>query len=244
MCEAIKADGLRCTYKCKDGKNVCGVHKNTKTTVSSGEPWILEPDVRNGKRIIQRIRTKLLKGPKTDDEGGTIYVYYIQSEAKLSYYKVGMTRRDVDKRMEEWADEHDTAIVVQCTFVVERNLEFIEKLIHTYLTYCNLHRTPHKRGLHSVLSLHGTIMEDGQQHTGDPKDRMVAKNKFKEWFASSLNDVLAVIIPMVHVYGGGGESKKTRAVYVSRKPNPTQMHQATQQTRPDAPVQGNRLERS
>lgn len=212
LCEAIKHDGLQCTRTYKHttlkGKHVCKQHLNAQTTVKDKkEPWDLKalpaPNVENGKRTIQKIRTKLLKGPKTNDAGGAIYIYYLSAEQKLTYWKIGKTRRNVDERLQEWAEEHKQEVVAYETFVVTKNLDFIEALIHVYLAYCNMHRYPHGKGFHSVLSLHNKVIKDGQEQQPGDTERLVAKNKHVEWFNERIDVIMKVVTPILEAYAGG-----------------------------------------
>lgn len=204
-CEAIKKDGLQCTMRCAKGKRLCSrYHANSKTTITDAhEPWTLKglpiPDARNGKRVLQKIRTKLLKGPKEKDKGGSIYIYRFKEET--AYYKIGKTRQSVDTRIKEWVLIHNRTVVLCDSFEVEKGLDFVEALIHIYLAYCNLHRTPHGKGHHSVLSLHNIVVDDGQQHTKEDKERLTAKSKHVEWFFEDLKQILKIVEPIIKLYG-------------------------------------------
>lgn len=206
-CEAIKQDGLQCTQRCAKGTRLCArYHLNSKTTIADKhEPWTLKalpaPDARNGKRVLQKIRTKILKGPKTSDEGGSIYIYRFKEET--TYHKIGKTRQCVDARMTEWAKIHKRTIIVCDSFQVSAGLDFIETLIHAYFAYCNLHRTPYGTlgHHHSVLSLHNKVVEDGQQHKKDDKERLVAKSKHVEWFFEDLTCIRKTIECIIKIYG-------------------------------------------
>lgn len=201
QCESFTGAGHQCTRRYKhtniNGVRLCGQHKNSQTTIhKKTEPWTKKklpaPSPENGIRVIQKIRRKILRGPKVSDGGGSIYIYSLKGESKLNYFKIGKTERNADDRLKEWAYEHKREILCEKVYKVSKNVGFMEKLIHFYLAYCNMHRTPSKRGFHSVYSLDGTIIKDGQEHEDD-EDRMVAKSKHIEWFHMKLEDVKQLV---------------------------------------------------
>jgi len=203
-CEAIKQDGEQCTRYPKDGKPLCSQHRNmtnTKVTVvKTPDPWTLlklpEPDERNGKRYIQKIRTHLKK-PKTEkpQKGGYIYIYFLPREKKLQYWKIGYTERTVEERMREWSAKY--TLEVYTTFKVENDVQYIEALIHLYLTYCRIYRYPNKHGYQSVYKLKPScVIKDGQENREDD-ERLVAKNKEIEWFCAPIREILNVVEPII-----------------------------------------------
>ncbi len=178
-CTAFTAQGKQCSKNAKPGQPYCGVHvavaaKQTKLAdVKDVEPWTLKglpvPDERNPKRLVQKIRTLLHKGPKKDDGAGYIYVYYLKSDQKnttkdspsnnsknnptsdlvknsINYWKIGRTKRSVDKRMEEWSEVHGEPVQLECFYQLSANHEFVERLIHLYLSYCRMGRIPYEDG--------------------------------------------------------------------------------------------------
>lgn len=205
-CIAIKDDGEQCTRKPSSeskNKNYCKQHdKSNQTkklaTIEAVEPWVLlkfpEPDARNGKRYIQKIRTHLNKSnsfSKKDSQSGFIYIFCLAHERKLNYYKIGYTERTVEERLEEWGEKHSALELCAC-FRVNSNAHQKESLIHLYLAYCRMYRYPNERGFHSVYKLSGEIIQDGQENT-DEKERLVAKNKEIEWFCAPLEEILSVV---------------------------------------------------
>lgn len=209
-CIAIKADGEQCTRNASmiesKSKNYCKQHaKSNQTkklsTVEAVEPWVLlkfpEPDARNGKRYIQKIRTHLNKSTsscsKKDSQSGFIYIFCLSHERKLNYYKIGYTERTVEERLEEWGEKHSALELCAC-FRVNSNAQRKESLIHLYLAYCRMYRYPYESGtgFHSVYKLSGEIIEDGQENT-DEKERLIAKNKEIEWFCAPLDEILKVV---------------------------------------------------
>jgi len=201
-CEAIKGDGEQCTRNATSGKKVCKQHEKAKTTttiitVKTAEPWTLlglpEPDPRNGKRYIQKIRT-FLNSSKGEKKGGYIYIFFLPREKKLSYWKIGYTERTVEERIREWSTKYP--LEVYKTFKIENGVQYYESLIHLYLTYCRIYRYPHENGYQSVYKLNpSAVIQDGQQIKDD--ERLVAKNKEIEWFCAPIRDILGVIEPIV-----------------------------------------------
>ncbi len=266
-CTAFTAQGKQCSNNAKPGQPYCGVHlKQTKIAdVKDVEPWTLKglpvPDERNPKRLVQKIRTLLHKGPKKDDGAGYIYVYYLKSDQRnnhnnnikdnpsntsnnnpknnsdntpknnttdnpsnnptdnpINYWKIGRTKRSVDKRMEEWSEVHGEPVQLECFYQLSANHEFVERLIHLYLSYCRMGRIHYEDGgnqtikpilslthlgktkMHSTWEYLGDVIDDGQQ-TSDLK-LLVAKNKHTEWFCDSLRTIVeGVIDPIILLYG-------------------------------------------
>lgn len=191
--------GTQCSRK--QTSTYCTQHKkivdkgNTSTDL---EPWIAlklpAPAEGNGKRNIQKIRTKLRNGPRKTDTAGTIYVYCLESERKrnLNYWKIGRTSRELDVRLSEWKHEHDDPIVLEFSIQAERNVAFVERLIHLYLAYARMIRYPQTKGngFHSVWFLDpDEVIEEG-------KDR-IAKNKHIEWFCLPINEAIDLIKVLV-----------------------------------------------
>jgi hypothetical protein len=200
-CLAIKADGDQCTrHQAAGERHYCSQHaksaKNKKVErLGTIEPWVLMklpvPDARNTKRYIQKIRTHLNKSPPSKDQpGGFIYVFYLPHERDLHYYKIGYTERPVEERLEEWGEKHKLELAV--SYGVKANVHKTESLIHLYLAYCRLYRTPNAHGFHSVYKVSGKVIQDGQQNRKDD-ERLVAKSKEIEWFCAPLKEILATI---------------------------------------------------
>lgn len=205
-CLAIKGDGEQCTrHQAANERRYCTQHaKTSKTkkveTVGTVEPWIIlgfpEPDPRNGKKYIQKIRTHLNKAssfasPKSNPHSGSIYVFYLPREKGLNYYKIGYTEQTVEERMEQWAKAHPDLELLSSYFVT-CNAQKYEALIHMYLAYCRLYRYPNAHGFHSVYMLSGEVIQDGQQNREDD-EKPIAKSKEIEWFCAPLKEVIRII---------------------------------------------------
>lgn len=213
QCQAIKSsDGLQCTRKLKNnnkGDLFCSQHASKAKNVhkcTDVEPWTLlglvDPYESNGKRILQKIRTKLKKGPKASDGSGWIYIYCLQheEEQKLNYYKVGRTNRRVTHRMKEWDDLHkqhggaNHKVILKDQYQVTHGIDFCERLIHLYLSYCNIHRYPTEKGTyHSVWAMEPRKALNDGQGMKEEGERLVAKNKHIEWFCKDLHEIQAVV---------------------------------------------------
>jgi len=216
QCDFVTAKGTQCTRsntKLFKGVPCCTQHYNVASkksadapiTTKTPEPWVSlqlsAPFASNGSKTIQKIRRKLQSGPKATDGPGTIYIYSIHSESKLNYWKIGMTERDVDTRMNEWATEHkNKKIVLERTFIVKQNHAFIERVIHLYLAYCRMYRYPHKSGFHSTWYLDpDEIINDGQQLTSTKNHELVARRKHVEWFCAPIEKIYEVIKPIISI---------------------------------------------
>lgn len=208
-CQAIKkTDGLNCTRKAVSGKELCSQHAKLGSTVTKkGDVpiWLtLElpaPSPSNSASVMQKIKTRLKRGPKKTDTCGWIYIYSLSTENGLNYYKIGRTNRRVTTRMKEWADVHgkSTSIVLHDQYQITTcTVDFCERLIHKYLAYCNMYRYKHEKGYHSTWAVNGKVLQDGQQC----EERLVAKNKNVEWFCADLQAIVQVVKPLVDYCNG------------------------------------------
>lgn len=202
-CVAIKSgDGQQCTrHEISSEHHLCKQHSRVKgvKTVHDQRAWakmnIVAPRSENGKKVLARIDKALEKPVAKSDGPGYIYIYSFASEQHLHYYKVGRTKRSVKERLDEWRrDVVDDAIVLHATFFVERGHRRLESLVHLYLNYCRMYRTPYKHPrlktvvYHSVWKSDGRVICDGQEHgSGKDKRALVAKNKQVEWFCAPLD---------------------------------------------------------
>lgn len=204
MCQAIKkGDGLNCTRKAAVGKEFCTQHGKMSTTITKkGDTpiWetleLLSPSASNPASVLQKIQTRLKRGPKKNDTVGWIYIYWLSTEDGLHYYKIGRTKRRVTTRMREWADKHGkaTSIVLQNQFQITTcTVDFCERLIHKYLSYCNIYRYKHKDGYHSTWARNGDVLQDGQQC----EERLPATTKQVEWFCDEPTKLVKVIKSLV-----------------------------------------------
>lgn len=156
-----------------------------------------------------RLKRKIAKPPASKDGPGTIYVYMLQHEKGLHYYKVGMTERSVVHRLKEWQSHHkDAQVECVATFHVTQSIKYIERVVHLCLDYCRLYRYPStqlKQCYKTIYSASGRVVEDLQWkriQKEDKEERFVAKNKSIEWFAATREDIFRVItLVCVHVGG-------------------------------------------
>ena len=203
-CRALKGDGLQCTRKAVGVHPYCTQHQKSKNTTSidNQEPWarlaLVAPRAENGKRALQKIRTLLNKKPAKNDGAGYIYVYCLRHERDLHYYKIGRTSRAVEVRIKEWAADTPGIELVKCYHVSVGHCR-LESLVHAYLHYCRIYRTPYgerPKKMHSVwASDQSTVIDDGQQL--DEKQAqahtLVARSKQVEWFCEELRVIKRVI---------------------------------------------------
>lgn len=206
-CISIKEDGKQCTrlgkHRNESGYFYCTQHskiasKEKAITVHTIEPWTMiglaEPLKSNGSKMIQKLRKRLFRGPKLDDPSGSIYIYFFEHERPLNYWKIGRTEGTVEKRKDQWSEEHGQEVTIYGEFKVKRNVRYIERIIHLYLAYCNMHRYPYELKFHSVWMLDPEeIIMDGQQNHSE---RLIAKNKHVEWFCEKIENILDIVKPV------------------------------------------------
>lgn len=196
-CKAITKKGKQC----KNSIN-CAVHPQPITFVI--------PNVELLKRsVVNKIKRKLTSGPKESDGSGTIYVYMLDGECGMNYFKVGMTQRnDVNKRLKEWTSNHQQDIILVATFKVTLGIKWVERVVHLMLDYCRLHRYPSnsiKNCYKSVYSASGRVVKDEHWKSiqkEDPTERFVAKNKHVEWVFLPKTEVIDVITQVCIDAGG------------------------------------------
>lgn len=169
------------------------------------------------RKVAQKLRRRLAAGPKTNDEPGLIYVYYLQHEAGLNYFKVGRTGRDPQKRHKEWQAQHhaDHTVVTKKTWQVDaRAVKFVEAVIHLYFDYCRMYRYPVDKTsrLLSVWSATGSPIRDADYTAleqdaesgggGSTERRTVARRKMVEWFWVMWPELDALITRVCGFYSG------------------------------------------
>ena len=206
-CEAETKKGKVCSKSAVakstvSGKNLCTLH--LKLEPDAQEPWVelklMAPSTENRKLVLAKIRRKL-RSTKDGGGSGSIYIYAIASEVDLNYWKVGMTERTADERLSEWSDEHKARIIKMSEYRVEHSVKLVERLVHLYLDYCRMYRTPCGHGCFlSVLSATGKVIEDKQYEKIKDEGRPAAKNKHVEFFNAPLEDIKAVIEAIVGVH--------------------------------------------
>jgi len=228
-CAAKTGKGERCPFRNKDGKEWCGIHAKVKNVTRYKEakmvdvqdepkavvgPLQLPPKkvasntivipAQNNKKIVKKIQAKMKRGPTLKDaKGGAIYVYRMAREKGMDYWKVGMTDRTADARMDEWERTHKDRIVRVDRYILSRNHVMAELLIHWCLDYCRMYRYPSYTDdgtfFKSVWKNSGALIDDGQM--AKIKQRPVAKNKHIEWFhceKARLDQVVQSVIQYCH----------------------------------------------
>ncbi len=213
LCEATKLDSKQCTrtsvtQNASTGKHLCTQHaKKAGTTIK--EPWqelgLIAPSEKIGQKALGKLRRRLRNTKKDRGGSGSIYVYYIATEAGLDYWKVGMTKKDADERLNEWQKTHKARVLKKCEFKVDQSVLFIERIVHLYLDHCRMHRTPTADGketlFRSVYSATGELIDDDQDKKIGTDERLVAKNKHVEWFNAPITEVKSVIESIVNAFG-------------------------------------------
>lgn len=99
----------------------------------------------------------------------------------IDLYKVGMTTRSVKERIDEWREEHPKhKIVLMGSFPVDKNVEFVERIIHLYMSSIRCYRYPTEclTGFRTVL-MESNVMVDEEP---DGTRLQPAMHKHCEWF--------------------------------------------------------------
>lgn len=170
MCQGIVKGGRQCSRK---KEPYCHQHEPTSVGLPVA-PAALLPT-----KYVRRIETKVKKGPTKSDKAGWIYVFYKECDKADTFYKIGRTEREVEKRLKEWPGS-----VLLCKFRVEYN-KLAESLIHKYLAHVRAFRYLQEDGKYvSVWA------DTGEAVFNDGKDgKKSAKCKEIEWFVSSWKNV-------------------------------------------------------
>lgn len=224
QCVALtnKGKGARCRYHGKHidpatGKHYCGHHYKPKVTAPKVSVLNLAPPPKPldlvlpfqlRRKVAQKLRRRLDAGPKSNDEPGLIYVYYLQHEDGRNYFKVGRTKRDGDKRHKEWQAQHHAnhVVVTKKTWQVDtKAVKFLEAVIHLWFDYCRMYRYPvqNRARILSVWSATGAPIRDAdyEAHEQDPdEERLVAKRKMVEWFWVAWPELDALITRLCNLY--------------------------------------------
>lgn len=197
QCSARTHSGKQCSRSATVGTLCTQHHKSSAGKHPTEEPWaklaLPPPSEENGARHLQKLRLLLNKGPdKTKDGPGYIYAYYLKTDPKDTFYKIGRTARSVKQRLSEWQEQHGGTkgvVKLKSSWKVPWN-KYCEKLIHLYLHYCRVARYPlsSQQGKYkTVLIIDGTIIEDCSD------ERTVAMRKQHEWFKGSWVDFESLI---------------------------------------------------
>jgi hypothetical protein len=158
----------------------------TTTTTTTISPWIVlgivSPSRLNTKATIKKITTKLRVGPDAkDNKGGEIYCYYLPREVGKNYWKIGMTERSADKRLDEWSLEHGVRVVLKKKWRIRKHVKYAERIIHLYLQYARMYRMPvagEKKGFRSIMMDSKLVVE--MEEEGEKIEQAVKKHV--EWF--------------------------------------------------------------
>ena len=205
-CIQTTAKKKQCSRKAVLTDVYCKQHggKVTYTTTTATVAGLPALPSENGAKINAKI-TKLLKRepPTSGNGGGSIYVYRMARETGLNYWKVGMTERSVDKRMREWEKTHKDRVICVDRFLLTNNVALAEELIHLYLDYCRMYRSPSESDTDGTLFRStwfrsGELIKDAQwEKIQSQKERLVASKKHNEWFCCEKKTLDAVVHAVV-----------------------------------------------
>lgn len=115
----------------------------------------------------------------------------------------GMTEKHVDERMAEWEEEHKSRVIKRAFYEVQHSVKFVERIIHLYLDYCRVHRTPtsdtKETLFRSVWASTGEIIDDEQNKKIKDDERLVAAHKHVEWFKAPILEIKEFVEPIVEL---------------------------------------------
>jgi hypothetical protein len=217
-CAAITGQGKPCrragiASSSISKRKLCTQHLNLEADKAGKkvvEPWLAaklpEPSDKLRAAVLAKLRRKLYNTAKDRGGRGVIYIYYIANETGLNYWKVGMTEKTADQRLSEWMAAHRTRILCKSFYAVKHSVKFVERVIHLYLDYCRMHRTPtsdHTREtlFRSVWSATGEVIDDDQNRViSADATRLIAKHKHVEWFCAPIAEIKEIVEAIV-AYG-------------------------------------------
>lgn len=136
---------------------------------------------RNSPQALLKFRQALLEQKNSD--GGIIYVYKLMNEDQQRF-KIGYTKRMLNKRMREWNDHHQLHCVAHYHF--ERNVHYAERLIHKALAYCRTYKIDAKTNRKQV--------EWFCAHLQDIQIVILSIKKMLEWLLIALLVAYAIAI--------------------------------------------------
>lgn len=208
-CQSTTQKKTQCTRNAVEGSDKCAQHGgkakelNSNETKALGLPAVPKETQGNVVKKIQRLIQKDLSSSQAKTTaGGYVYIYRLAHETGLNYWKIGMTDREVDKRMKEWEGTLRCRVLCVKEYKLKKNHAYCERLIHLYLDYCRMYRYPAeaKKGDKHVLFKSkwyrsGEWIDDDQGREID--ERLVAKNKHVEWFCAPLAEILKVVQAIV-----------------------------------------------
>jgi len=195
-CRGVTQKDKPCGRRVKDGQSYCYQHKDQKTTTITGLP-----DAR--KKLPRKCETSLKKGPTKKDSPGHIYVYSLLRDEKEtdSYWKIGRTTQDVEKRLSQW---HGSRL--KASYTVKYN-KLAEKLIHQVLDDVRVYRYQYMCGTdgtaeryHSTWKSTGEPLLDTQNRVEDLEKKtwkLSAAEKHIEWFVCDWRTTEQVIKAIV-----------------------------------------------
>lgn len=116
------------------------------------------------------------------------------------YWKIGMTKRDVDVRLAEWAKEHKrgATVLLAKSYRLRRWHKWVERVVHLYFNYCRVYRYPlaaessssSKTHFHSIWA----ATREPCPESVDLEETAPAMHKQVEWFhAHCLEDLDDII---------------------------------------------------
>ncbi len=139
-------------------------------------------------KITKRLTNTIKKGPSKSDGEGHIYVYYIEQDEKDTYYKIGRTKRSVDKRLAEWK-----GAIKKISWKVKYQ-KLAEKLIHTYLDHVRVYRyeLEENKQLCTIWKTTGKPVQSSDKELKD-KYKLEARTKMIEWFKITYGELKDII---------------------------------------------------
>ena len=147
----------------------------------------------------RKIKSKLKRGPSQKDKEGYIYIYYLKTDKRVRYFKIGRTSTTVEKRLKQWEKESPSPPVLVESFKVKHSI-FCERLIHLYLDYCRVYRYKvSKNRFCTVWKVSGECVTERDEKLKD-RNRLEGMKKQTEWFAVKKKTALNLVKEIVELH--------------------------------------------
>jgi len=144
------------------------------------------------------IESKIKSGPRKTDHEGYIYIYYLKSDKRVRYYKIGQTSKTVAKRLKEWERESPSPPQLVGSFKVT-NVKFCERLIHLYLDYARVYRYKLPKNRFCTVWKDTGECVSYQDEKYKERYRLQGKKKQIEWFALKKTEATKLVKQIVEI---------------------------------------------
>lgn len=182
MCQGITKEGNPCKNKAEP---FCSHHKPIVI------PSLDLPTEHLSTSVQKRLTKYLKQGPTKTDGIGYIYVYYLPNDPKDTYYKIGRTEKEVEKRLKQWGKD----VICKVWWKVKCQ-KFAEKMIHRYLDNYRCYRYLTDDGYCTIWKSSGKPVTKKDEELKE-KHKLEARKKHIEWFNISWEILEPIIIGII-----------------------------------------------